>query len=319
MEETATMELENPERKKVLGILNIKKLKDCLKDTYNQIKTGIETKIDENQTKRAENKYDRVRNKLVYAGTNYSKKQYDEYIQLAEESKNMSPIEYRKYVMSVMKAKKKDATIGVLATAGSMAWTLGDAICVAATSKAAADGSVILGQGIINTTLAALGIAGYPWTTLVSLALSVTGFVVGLRCLLKSTKGKIAEQELSKKDFVNEIEKLAKDVLVLKNTLEQSRAEWVQKAKTMKTKDYKKAYAAFVEETVTRLNLENIDTWAIRQVFGKGEDVEKQAEDKSAASNNSSKDKKGKKSSKLTEEQRKSIEEQIAESVERGE
>ena len=311
MAELATMELENPERKKVLGILNLKKLKDSLKNAYNQVKSGIETKIDENQTKRAENKYDIVRDKLVYAWTNYSKDQYDEYIQLAEDSKNMTPVEYRKHVMSIMKAKKKAATIGVASAAGAATWTLGDTICAALTTKVAEDGAIIAGQGIINTTLAAFGIAGLPWTTLVSVAMGVSGFAIAMRGLKKSQKGKIAEQELSRNDFVKEIEKLAKDILVLKNTLEQSREEWVQKAKTMKTKDYKKAYAAFVEETVTRLNLEHIDTWAIRQVFGKGEDVEKQADDKTS--------KKGKKSSNLTDEQRKTIEEQISEGVERGE
>ena len=58
----------------------------------------------------------------------------------------------------------------------------------------------------------------------------------------------------------------------------------------MKTKDYKEAYANYVKELVEQLGLEQIDTVAIEQVFGKGkkapetkqneaEDVEKEGKD----------------------------------------
>jgi len=263
------IELEEPKRKKVLGILNIKELGNKIKGSYDAIKEGIETRVDAYKTKKAEKKYDKIRDKLVYAGTNYSEKQFKEYQELAEKAKNMTPIERRRYLESVMKSKKKTATIGVVSAITSSAWSLGDAICVAATTTMV-EGEVVAGTGIINTTLAALGLAGLPWTALITASLAVAGFTVAMIGLKKSMKARRAEQALSSSDFLKEFENLAQDVAKLKEALDQSRAEWVQKAKTMKTKEYKAAYAAFVEETVARLGLTTIDVQAIQEVFGKG-------------------------------------------------
>jgi len=306
------IELEETGKRKVLGIFNIKEIGKKLKGTIEDIKTGIETRVDESRTRRAEKKYERVRDKLLYAGTNYTKKQYDIYAKFVEETKNMTPVERRRHLENVMKGKNKAATKAVRGAVISGLWGLGDAACVMATTTAEA-----VGQGILNTVLSTFGVAAFPWGTIATFTVAAAGFVFSMHKLKKSMNFLKSEQTLSNKDFIEEFEKLARDLQTLKNTLEQSRDEWVQKAKTMKTKEYKEAYAAFVEETVKKLGLDTIDILAIQEVFGKGkkpaEKQEAAVEDAAEVDSEEEKEedkKEGDTPVELTEDQKKQQEEQ---------
>lgn len=269
-------------RQEVKGIFNFKELTTQFRDALDKLKEGVEFKIDQHKTVRAERRYEKIRNKLIASATEYSEKQINEYDNVIRETDSLTPVEKRKRLQTIANSKRKAATTGIVFTGVSL---VTGAIETLAKEEASLEVlKHFTFKGMINNALEAFGIVAPPWTTIVAVAVQAGALAIGIYKLRKSFKFSQAEAEESNDALMESIKAMLADIKTLKDSVEKDRAIWIEKAKTMKRKDYEIAYAEYIDQKISELNLENLDRCLIQQVFGgkaQGKDNNNKAENNS--------------------------------------
>ncbi len=168
----------------------------------------------------------------------------------------MSEPEKRRNLEAQRNGKQREATTARKITLASAGYSFAETTL-----------SALSGQGILPTVLATFGILAPPATTIASISIAAIATSYGIFRLAKSKKFSNAEAEDTNEAFMSVIEPLVADVKKLCDTLEQDKSIWVEKAMTMKTKEYKIAYAQYVDSLIEKLNLKHLDRTIIQKMF----------------------------------------------------
>lgn len=264
--------MENVERKKAQGIISFKGLFDSMEKAID----GIDTKI-------AENKYEKIRKELLENGINETEKDFKEFADFVEKTKHLKPYEIDEMKKRVMDGKYKAATKKRMIEYLSVIYAGAEATTVALT-----------GNSILATVLATFGISAPPATTIV--ACSIAGGTM-LWSLYKLSKGKnfaIAEQGLSKEEYIKEcFEPLVNEVKALCDELDKTKQEDIQRLKSLNnkdkkvsSKDFRKTFAKNAIAIIDRMNLQHIRRGDVLKAYGikeESEDGKKSAEQENSA------------------------------------
>lgn len=302
--------LDNPNVRKVEGVTSLREaaanFRRGIEELKNEFFAAVDAKIDEIKTKRAERKFEKIRNELVMKGAKYTEKKYKAYLEQLKKLDNMTEVERREYLEAVMNGKNKEATklfkkgifallgtganIGLSAAAGVALGTEAGAAAIAAGVSAAGAagiaGVTAAGVGTVLGGIQAGGVAGGlaagaelavaagmlspVGLLLLTSSLTLAGVAAGIVKAVKKKRFLDAEKALSNKDFLEVFRNLVNDINVLMARLDATKDDWVQRIKTEKLskKQLRVEYAKYVDQVVEELGLKNIDRRAIQQVFG---------------------------------------------------
>jgi len=83
---------------------------------------------------------------------------------------------------------------------------------------------------------------------------------------------------LKDEDLVNAVKGIESDIQKLSEELDQEKDVWIEKAKTMKAKEFEESFGKYVAEKIDKLNLKNISSRLVSESLGKKKNRKKTQE-----------------------------------------
>lgn len=231
------------------------------------------TAREERRLRKAESRYERVRDKLIEASSGYTKKSMEVYNRIFDELNKLTAAEKKEFMDLIKSGVRKP-----IDAASRKYEPVFDALDAGVKAKVITwDKSkkllefglnAAIGVGKIATDLTAT-LAGQPYMILgVEMAANALkqGLMAAINKLDKREEiGGILSNEVMKKN----IKAIESDIKTLMADLEGERKEWIEKAKTMKAKDFEAAFADHISEKITELNLNDISSRLMNDVVKK--------------------------------------------------
>ena len=89
----------------VTGVISPKGLVGRIKELFESLKNDVAQRIDDAKTRKAERKYESVRERLIANAAGYTEKEYKRIEELANQFKDLSPAELRAALERIQKGK----------------------------------------------------------------------------------------------------------------------------------------------------------------------------------------------------------------------
>lgn len=238
-------------KKGTIGIISFKGLLD-----------SIDKALDGIDTKRAEKRYEKIRQKLLEAGTQYSEEKYSQYAELAEKAKNLTPNERLHLLESVMKGKEKEA-----------GKNRRNALLGIGAGLVEAGVEIATGQSVVGALLAVFGVTAPPATTIVAATLAGGTALLSLYKLHKSKDFTDAEKILTNEEFLKDFSQMVDEVKKLCDELDKTKEQDIQSLKSrnggkVSAKLFKKTFAMNAYKIIHNMQLKHISKEAVIDAYG---------------------------------------------------
>ena len=266
------------------AIFSLEGSKQLFQEGLEEIKIRHEEKItsreiarEERENKKAQSRYDKVRDKMIYASAGYSKQAVESFNKIFAEYEKLTPAERKEFGNMIASGIRTAEKAG---ENGQKYVPLFDALNEAVKAKvitweksrAFLEQCIIVGAGILKlgNQIPVLGIV---------IDVAVNALKQGLfKALNERDLRSNAKDILKDEDLVNAVKGIESDIQKLNEELDQEKDVWVEKAKTMKQKEFEESFGKYVAEKIDKLNLKNISSRLVNESLGKKKNRKKTQE-----------------------------------------
>lgn len=231
------------------------------------------TRREARQLRRAESTYARVRDRLIDESAGYSKKARETYTRIFDEFNKLAPAEKKEFlelIDSGVRKPKDDSSRKYEGLFNALNDGVKARVITWSKSKKLLEFGIGLAFnfGKVSTGLAA-SIAGMP-----ALSYGVDTLINNLKQGLIAAIYKLDKREeiggvLKNEVLKRNIEAIQKDIQTLTVELDQEKPEWINKAKTMKPKEFEAEFAAHIAEKIQTLGLNDISSRLLEDLANK--------------------------------------------------
>lgn len=262
------------------AIFSLDRAKQLFQEGLDEIKKRHEERVvardaakEERKREEAQSRYDKVRDKLVYASAGYSKQAVECYNKIFAEYEKLTPAEKKEFSDMITSGIRNVDKAGFN---GQKYESLFNAINDGVKAKVITwEKSTFLLDTMITAGVSVAKITGYVSSLMTAnvwlgpaIDLSVTTLKHGLYKVIAQANKKGEVNNILKDDKLMEsIKGIEEDIQKLTEELNQEQEEWVIKAKDMKPKEFEQAFGEYVKDKIKKLNLNNISARLIDETI----------------------------------------------------
>ena len=258
--------------KAIFSLEGAKKLfQEGLDELKNRHQARVQERNDakeERKTEIAQSRYEKVREKMIYASAGYSKQAVESFNKIFTEYEKLTPAEKKEFGNMLASGIRTAEKAG---DSGQKYAPLFDVLNEAVNAKvitwdksrAFLELCITAGAGVLKlgNQIPLLGIV---------IDVAVNALKQGLFKAINERDLRSEAKEVFKDEkLVDSIRGIESDIQKLTEELDQEKDEWIKKAKNMKPKEFEEAFGKYVAKKIDDLNLNNISSRLVNESMGK--------------------------------------------------